>query len=172
MIYPALKYMQQGFVLQHVALISMMNCLICYGSTQSVTVYYHLFMCNVWISRSIYVHHLHNQSVRVTCGFRKYNYACLASDYRLGLQWMPVDLLIQQVHRALKVIYSYRYYNYTNEHSILLKLPIAFGHHYTYTTWGLSLYANFFQCYLLRNFFIHQPHPESIVVSYQLVSVI
>ena len=55
MIYPALKYMQQGFVLQHVVLISMMNCLICCGSTQSVTVYYHLFMCNVWISRSIYL---------------------------------------------------------------------------------------------------------------------
>ena len=33
----------------------MMNCLICCGSTQSVTVYYHLFMCNVWISRSIYL---------------------------------------------------------------------------------------------------------------------
>ena len=55
MIYPALKYMQQGSVLQHVALISMMNCLICCGSTQSVTVYYHIFMCNVWISRSIYL---------------------------------------------------------------------------------------------------------------------
>ena len=54
-IYPVLKYMQQGFVLQHVALISMMNCLICCGSTQSVTVYYHLFMCNVWIPRSIYL---------------------------------------------------------------------------------------------------------------------
>ena len=88
-----------------------------------------------------------------------------ASDYRLGLQWMPMDLLIQHVHRALKVIYSYRYYNYTDEHSILLKPPIAFGHHHTYTTWGLSLYANFFLCYLLRNFFIHQPHSESIVVS-------
>ena len=55
MIYPALKYMQQAFVLQHVALISMINCLICCGSTQSVTVYYHLFMCNVWIPRSIYL---------------------------------------------------------------------------------------------------------------------
>ena len=66
-----------------------------------------------------------------------------ASDYRLGLQWMPVDLLIQHMHCALKVIYSYRYYNYTDEHSILLKPPIAFGHHHTYTTWGLSLYANF-----------------------------
>ena len=55
MIYPALKYMQQGFVLQHVALISMMNCLICCGITQSFTVYYHLFMCNVWIPRSIYL---------------------------------------------------------------------------------------------------------------------
>ena len=28
-----------------------------------------------------------------------------ASDYRLGLQWMPLDLLIQYVHRALKVMY-------------------------------------------------------------------
>ena len=92
-----------------------------------------------------------------------------APDSRLGLQWIPVDLLIQHMHRALKVIYSYRYYNYTDEHSIILKPPIAFGHHHTYTTCGLSLYANFFQCYLLRNFFIHQPHPESIVVSYQVV---
>ena len=33
----------------------MMNCLICCGSTQSVTVYYHLFMYNVWISKSIYL---------------------------------------------------------------------------------------------------------------------
>ena len=41
-----------------------------------------------------------------------------------GLQWIPVDLLIQHMHRALKVIYSYRYYNYTDEHSILLKPPI------------------------------------------------
>ena len=89
-----------------------------------------------------------------------------APDYRLGLQWIPVELLIQHMHCALKVI---RYYNYTDEHSIILKPPIAFGHHHTYTTWGLSLYANFFQCYLLRNFFIHQPHPESIVVSYQVV---
>ena len=91
----------------------------------------------------IYVHHLHNQSVRVTCGFRKHNYACLASDYSLGLQWMPVDLLIH-VHRALKVIYSYRYYNYTDEHSILLKLPIAFGHHHTYTTWVYLFMLTFF----------------------------
>ena len=50
----------------------------------------------------------------------------------IGLQWMPLDLLIQHVHRALKVIYSYRYYNYTDEHSILLKLPIAFGHHHAH----------------------------------------
>ena len=57
---------------------------------------------------------------------------------------MPVDLLIQHVHRALKVVYSYRYYNYTDKHSILLKPPIAFGDHYTYTTLGLSHYANFF----------------------------
>ena len=76
-----------------------------------------------------------------------------ASDYRLGLQWMPLDLLIQHVHRALKVMYSYRYYNYTDGHSILLKPPIAFDHHHTYT----------------EKFFIHQPHPESIVVSYQVV---
>ena len=82
---------------------------------------------------------------------------------------MPLDLLIQHVHHALKVIYSYRYYNYTDEHSILLKPPIAFGHHHTYTTSGLSHYANFFHCYLLRIFFIHQPHLESIVVSYQVV---
>ena len=82
---------------------------------------------------------------------------------------MPLDLLIQHVHRALKVIYSYRYYNYTDDHSILLKPPIAFGHHHTYTTSGLSHYANFFQCYLLRIFFIHQPHLESIVVPYQVV---
>ena len=64
-----------------------------------------------------------------------------ASDYRLGLQWMPLDLLIQHVHHALKVMYSYRYYNYTDGHSILLKPPIAFDHHHTYTTWALSLYA-------------------------------
>ena len=64
-----------------------------------------------------------------------------ASDYRLGLQWMPLNLLIQHVHRALKVMYSYKYYNYTDGHSILLKPPIAFDHHHTYTTWALSLYA-------------------------------
>ena len=93
-----------------------------------------------------------------------------ASDYRLGLQWMPLDLLIQHVHHALKVMYSYRYYNYTDRHSILLKPPIALDHHHTYTTWALSLYA--LRCYLLRNFFIHQPHPESIVVSYQVVVTI
>ena len=72
--------------------------------------------------------------------------ACIimyASDYRLGLQWMPLDLLIQHVHRALKVMYSYRYYNYTDGHSILLQPPIAFDHHHTYTTWALSLYAFF-----------------------------
>ena len=66
-----------------------------------------------------------------------------ASDYRLGLQWMPLDLLIQHVHRALKAMYSYRYYNYADGHSILLQPPIAFDHHHTYTTWALSLYAFF-----------------------------
>ena len=102
-----------------------------------------------------------------TCGLRKYYHA---SDYRLGLQWMLLDLLTQ--HRALKVMYSYKDYNYTDGHSILLKPPIAFGHHHTYTTWALSLYANFFRCHLSfsKNFFIHQPHPESTVVSYQLLS--
>ena len=35
-------------------LISMMNCLICCGSTQSATVYYHVFMWNVWMPRSIW----------------------------------------------------------------------------------------------------------------------
>ena len=57
--------------------------------------------------------------------------------------WIPLDLLIQYVHRALKVMYSYRYYNYTDGHPILLKPPIAFNHHHTYTTWALSLYAFF-----------------------------
>ena len=45
--------------------------------------------------------------------------ACIimyAFDYRLVLQWMPLDLLIQHVHHALKVMYSYRYYNYTDGH--------------------------------------------------------
>ena len=84
---------------------------------------------------------------------------------------MPLDLLIEHVHRALKVMYSYRYYYYTDRHSILLKPPIAFDNHYIYTTWALSLYA-FFDVIFTEIFFVHQPHPESIIVSYQVVVTI
>ena len=78
-----------------------------------------------------------------------------ASDYRVGLQWMPLDLLIQHVHRALKVMYSYRYYNYADGHFILLQPPIAFSHHHTYTTWALSPYANFQVSMLFTENFFH-----------------
>ena len=88
---------------------------------------------------------------------------------------MPLDLLIQ--HRTLKVMHSYRYYNYTDGHSILLKPPIvaicSLSH--LYHMHGLYLFMlTFFGviCHLLRNFLIHQPHPESIVVSCQVVVIL
>ena len=56
---------------------------------------------------------------------------------------MPLDLLIQHVHRALKVMYSYRYYNYTDGHSILLQPPIAFDHHNNPIPHGLYLFMLF-----------------------------
>ena len=99
--------------------------------------------------------------------------ACIimyASDYRLGLQWMPLDLLIQHVHHALKVMYSYRHYNYTDGHSIYSSHLL---HSITITPIPHGLYLfMLFRYYLLRIFFIHQPHPESIVVSYQVVVTI
>ena len=88
---------------------------------------------------------------------------------------MPLDLLIQ--HRTLKVMHSYRYYNYTDGHSILLKPPIvaicSLSH--LYHMHGLYLFmVTFFPCHLsfTKKFFIHQPHPESIVVSCQVVVIL
>ena len=81
--------------------------------------------------------------------------------------WMPLDLLIQHVHRALKVMYSYRYYNYTDGHSSRLLHLITI----TPIPHGLYLFM-LFSMLFSEKFFIHQPHPESIVVSYQVVITI
>ena len=90
----------------------------------------HLFSC---------LCRLYNRAVRVTCGLRKYDHV---SDCRLGLRWLPLDLLIQ--HRALNVMYRY----YTDDNCILLNPPVVFGHQHTYTTRAPSHFANIFRCHL------------------------
>ena len=82
---------------------------------------------------------LYNRAVRVTCGLRKYDHV---SDCRLGLRWLPLDLLIQ--HRALNVMYRY----YTDDNCILLNPPVAFGREHTYTTRTPPYFANIFRCHL------------------------
>ena len=79
---------------------------------------------------------------------------CIATDLKL-----PLDLLAQ--HRALKVMYRY----YTDRHSILLKHLL---HLITSTSTPYGLYPillTFFNvpCHLLRNFYVHQPHPGGTV---------